>query len=428
VSESVKKTITNNSFNQNPLSSKSKSKKLINRLENRPHHFKKTQSNSSEMDSMSFSSKKVFRKKKNSVLDRNIIKNKFNGLIDRFRTLSTDILKRNKTYVENNEKSKKIIKMSSKSIDLNLKDSQIKKRNSLHYNDDYINFKTDIIKKENKDKPFNLKSLLRRKKNSIKKGKKIKIMLNDSSQNSFISDQSDINLKKSLNQRKSMKNAHLQIKRKLFELSSPRNYIHSKSSIGEKNKSDNILMKAKTIIMKNNDIVKQRKKNIISSLKLDANFIHLKKKLQKTIILRPEDADIFLSEDEKSINNISKSSRSNKNYINKKTNKKASIFKINKLMRDNNNHLMHRKKRSKSNKTLTNYGLKENIFNLKRANTANDANSYVEPSKKERRKRKNYKKRFSAQSKKHSSKKKLQLQNFFIVSKKILYIMKDSEC
>ena len=232
ISETGQKTISNKPFIQNPLYSKRKSKKKLNPLDNnRLQDFKKTQLNSSEINSMSFSNKivynkdrnKIFRKKKNSTTDRNIIKNKFNGLIDKVRRLSKDVLKRNKTYIENNEKSKKNLKMSSKSIDLNLKDSQIKKRNSLFHNDNYINFKTNIIKKGNKDKSLNLKSLLRRKRNSIKKGKKIKMLFNDTSQNSFISDQSDINLKKSYNQRKSMKNVELKIKRKLFESSSPRN-------------------------------------------------------------------------------------------------------------------------------------------------------------------------------------------------------------
>ena len=431
ISETDQNIITNNSFNKNLLSPKSKSRKILNPLENSLHHFKNIQSNSSQTNSMSFSNKivynkdgnKIFRKKKNSVVDRKFIKHKFNGLFDIVRTLSTDILKRNKTYTENNGKSKKVLKRSSKSIDLNLIDSQIKKRNSLLHSDNYINFKTDIIKRGNRHKAFNLKSLIRRKENSIKKGKKRKILFNDSSQNnSIISDQSDINLKKSLNQRKSMKNVHFKIKRKLFAPSSPRNNINTKSLIDEKKKSDNILMRAKTNIMNNDDIVKPKRKSIFSSLKLDKNFIYLKDKLQKSIILRPEDADKSINEDEKSINSINESSTlSNKKYINKRTSKKVSIFNNNKLMKDNNNHLIHRKKMCKSHKTLPHYGLKKNNFNLKRTNPTNDDNSNIELSKKERRK-KYSKKGFSAQSQKHYSKNNTSAsKSLYMIKKNTLY-------
>jgi hypothetical protein len=275
--------ITNNSINQNPLSPKSKSRKILNSLENRLHHFKNIQSNINQINSMSFSNKivynkdgkKIFRKRKNSAIDRKIIKHKSDGLIDIMRTFSTDILKRNKSHAENNKKSKKDLKNSSKSIESNLIDSQIKKNNSLLHSDNYINFKMDIIKKENKENGFNLKSLLMRKNNSIKEGKRRKSLFNDSPQNSSIlSDQSDINLKKSLNQKKSVENVHFKIKRKLFPSSSPRNKINSKSLIDEKKKTNNIFMKAKINIMNNKDIAKPKRKSIFSSLKSDTNFMY----------------------------------------------------------------------------------------------------------------------------------------------------------
>jgi hypothetical protein len=128
-----------------------------------------------------------------------------------------------------------------------------------------------------------------------------------------------------------MENEHLKIKKIIFSSSSPRNNINTKSLIDEKKdekkKTNNILMRTKTNFKNNNDIVKPKKKSIMSSLKADTNFMYLKNKLQQTIILRPEDIDLSISEDEKSINSKNKSNISNKNYINKRTNKKVSTFK-----------------------------------------------------------------------------------------------------
>ena len=113
---------------------------MINLFDKNQNHFNNIKSNIDQIQANSFSDKTIyqtdgnqlFRRKKNSAADRNIIKHKFSELIDKARAFSTDILKRNKTTYG----KKRILKNSSKSIDIDIHNinSRIKKQSLFQRN------------------------------------------------------------------------------------------------------------------------------------------------------------------------------------------------------------------------------------------------------------------------------------------------------
>jgi hypothetical protein len=143
----------------------------------------------------------------NNVNKKKSKKNMINEFIEKTKTLTSNILKRNKTGVKirknGNRNSVQCRRNSDQISYLSNYGQIIKKTKSLYKNgknDNYINFKNDniFINKSINHKCINLKSSLKKKKDSLKNKKKIvkNDIFNDSKRNSIQSDLSDYYLNK----------------------------------------------------------------------------------------------------------------------------------------------------------------------------------------------------------------------------------------
>ena len=423
--------IRKNTFN-NSLNLENRNKHIIDKLDMEQHYNNNQKNkvrfnvNSKSKDGINLYRKKT--KKKNSLVDKNIytktsksikFRQKFSDLIKKTKSFSSDIFKRNRTGIRDKKKDNNIIidiNKSSKYLETN---NQIKKTKSFYQNDTYLNFKNDILSKSNKDNnSFNIRNSLKKKRGILKKRKKNKIdILNESNHNSILSDYSDNNLKKqtydiitiskddeshikekrnsllSIMSRnsssiikkhptkiKTNENLDLSFKNsELFKSVSPRRIAHLKKILDIKKQKKSAFKRAETSINNNNINQKDGPSKI---LRFDTHFKSLKDQLKKSIVLRPEELEISLNnDDEFDNNNINNntliSKKLNINNKNESKFKKMNSFIINN--KNKNNQLMKEKKLSKSNKNLINFKsikfeLNKNLNDLKKTNTISNVN------------------------------------------------------
>ena len=298
-------------------------------------------------------------------------KNMINEFIEKAKTLTSNILNRNKTGVKvskkGNRNSGQGQRNSNQISDFSNNDQIIKKTQSLYKNDNYLNFKNDniFINKSNNNNCISLKSSLKKKKGILKNKKKMvkNDIFNDSNHNSIQSDLSDYYLnkktvdfkgsyKESDSIRKDQKSSLVtgnSIQKNLTNIlnlpessdiaskqstiirrsMSPKRPMPIKSFIGNKNKS-----KFERATTSMTDVKKVNYDKISKVMRLDTQIKSLKEQLKRSLVIGSEELDI---------KNIEK-----KNM--KKNSEKMNSFVLN--YKNNHLKLVNKDELSKSNRNL----------------------------------------------------------------------------
>ena len=298
-----------------------------------------------------------------------IIKEKIINLIEKTKSLSNKIWRKHAS-LENKIKNNFLIN-SNKSIKLNNISSKhlIKKHKSLNQDNNYLNFKNNFILNK-KTNPFFLKQSLKKNKDIFGIFNKNKSdAFNDSNYNSSLSDVSNIKLNKKIFEiqndniyNNNDKNNIISPKIRKSSITNKSNYSNIKNSITYKELNNkNIVIKNSithnnniSIFKKSTDKVSQKINNNCKRtetninnknskyastskiLRLDTNFKSLKEQIRKSIILRPEELDLSLMDEENDNTIFKVKENTGTNHIKKSNNKNNhNIIKVNKYKNKN---------------------------------------------------------------------------------------------
>ena len=320
--------LNKNFHSKNKLNSnRSISKDSDNQTKDDNYSYKK---DNSSKNSKSHRTNLIYNNINHRPSQKSKFKEKFNNYVEKAKTLNNKILKnnfRNENKIKNNLLIDSNKNMKRKSIS----STMIKKYKSFSQENNYLNFKKSfVLNKFNNQNP--LRSSLKQKKDILSMFKKFTNDIINESSNSYISDSSTVKLSKKGNDIESEKNGIITPKTLKSSNRSKKKYSIKKNSISFKdinNKMDirspihtrssfnknyiyskrNTDKFSKTNIWKRTD-TNNSNKNIKNStiaksfkfgthFKNDTNFKSLKEKIGQSIILRPEELDLSLDEDNK---------------------------------------------------------------------------------------------------------------------------------